>query len=105
MAESATREVVLAGDRKLLVFAVPSADRRSATIGLVRPRPDGRAGAPVIRRTRASVKAMAVDGNRLAVHRSDGWVEMRDAQGRLLRSVAAPGMPYRSCAMGKMLES
>lgn len=91
MAESATREVVLAGDRKLLAFAVPSADRNSATIGLVRTRPDGRAVAPVLLRTRTSVTALAVDGNRLAVHRSDGRVELRGPRGGLLRSVAAPG--------------
>jgi hypothetical protein len=90
MAESSTRDVLLAGDRRLLAFAVPTVDRRGATVGLARTRTDGRSSRPVLVRTTSPVKALAVDADRIAVHRDDGRIEIRDARGRLLRTVDAP---------------
>jgi hypothetical protein len=91
MAKSSVRNVMLAGDRGLMAFGIPTPDRRGTTVGFLRAHPDGSAAAPMLLHVGAPVKALAVDANRVALQRLDGRVELRDARGRLLRTIAAPG--------------
>jgi hypothetical protein len=87
---SSSRGVVLAGDRRLLAFAMPAVRPGHTAIALARVLAGDRVVAPRVLDVGARVLALAVDSNQVAVLRDDGRVELRNVHGRVLRTIVAP---------------